>query len=197
MDKWNTFKTYVKSPPPELIAQVEYRSAFLSALGILAVTTILILKGLWWVIFAFVFQLGSLWANGMSAYARYKVFMSLRPEETYEYVLSDISFTRRRGRLIKLRYSAIMRWLILPCSFIVVIGFTGIQRVTADWIFRIKGIPILMYSDYLMQVAVWTILFYFIFTYVIIGGLIEYMEKEKVKKKKELKREDGVKEKVN
>jgi hypothetical protein len=185
MSKWENFKTYIRSPPPDVIAKVEYRSAFLSALGILTVCSILIFRGFWWVIFALIFQLGSLWANGMAALARYDVFMSLKPEETYEYILDDISFTRRRGRLIKLRHNIILRWLIFPSCFIITLFFTGIKSLSADYILRIKGIPIFLFSDYVLQVAVLTAMLYFIFTYICIGGLIEHIQREKNKEVKD------------
>jgi hypothetical protein len=183
MSKFQEWKEYVTSPPPELIAKVEYRSEILGALGILIVCGILIAKGFWWAILAMIFSIGGSWARGMSAYGRYKVFNSFKPEETYEYILEDISFTRRKQRLLVQRYPFYVRYLILPSNFILAVGTIGFKKIVVDYSFKLWDITVFVWSNYVFEVFILTLLFHFIFTYLIVGGLIEKIKRDEIKRK--------------
>lgn len=107
MNKLNKLKQAIKNPPPERLAAVEYKSHFMQMLGISAVCIILIAKGLWYIIFAFIFGLGISYSQGMTAYQKYKAIMSLRHPERIEDFERDISFTRRRSKIVQ---SVIGKW---------------------------------------------------------------------------------------
>lgn len=177
MSKFSEWKQYVTSPPPEVIKKIEYRSELLNALGIIFVCSILIYKGLWWAIFGIVFSIGTGWSRGMSAYSQYKIFMSFKPDETEDYILEDKSFTRRRQRLIKKVYPY-MRWLILPSIFILAVGIIGFKKVTVDFRFRLWDITLFVWSNYIFQLFFLTIFLYFIFGYILVGGLIEKSKRD-------------------
>ncbi len=101
MKKLKQLKEAVKNPPPERLARIEYRSHFLQMLGITAVCTILFAKGFWYIIFAFVFGVGISYSQGITAYKKYKMISSLVEKEKPKDFEKDISFTRRRGKIIK------------------------------------------------------------------------------------------------
>jgi hypothetical protein len=101
MKKIDEFKKALKTPPPERLARIEYRSHFFQMLGISVVCVVLILKGLWYIIFAFVFGLGISYSQGMSAYIKYRNIMALIKPESVEDYEGDISPTRKRSKIIK------------------------------------------------------------------------------------------------
>ncbi len=186
MSKFQEWKQYVMSPPPEVIKKIEYRSEFLNALGILVVCGILIYTGFWWAILAIIFSLGSGYSRWATAYSEYKLFMSFKPEENWDLILSDVSFTRRRQRLIKKRYPFYIRYLILPSIFILSVFFIGIKTIKLDWSFKLWGITLFGWSNYLGSLFFLTIFLYFIFTYILIGGLIEKQKRDERNKTKEI-----------
>ena len=94
-------KQALKNPPPERLAKVEYRSHLYQAFGIAFVCSILIYKGYWYIIFAFMFGIGISYSQGMSAYQRYKTIMSLTQPEKMEDYEKDISPSRRRTKIMK------------------------------------------------------------------------------------------------
>lgn len=183
MGKFSEWKQYVMSPPPEVIKKVEYRSEILNALGIIFVCSVLIWKGLWWAIFGIIFSLGSGYSRWASAYSQYKLFMSFKEEETYEYILEDKSFTRRRQRLLVQRYPFYIRYLILPSIFIISVFFIGIKSIKLDWSFKLWGITLIGWSNYLGSLLFLTTFLYFIFTYVLIGGLIEKIKRDDIRER--------------
>ena len=176
LSKWGQFKSYVKSPPPDVIAKTEYTGHFLNILGILVVSIVLVIKGIWYIIFGFIFMTLVSWAQGMSALARYKVFKSFLPEETYEYILTDKSFTRIRQRILKKRYKKYVRFLILVSCFMIAVSLFGLQDYSYH---NIKT----YFSSiwYIIKVGLTTILFYFTFTYLIIANIILKVKREEYK----------------
>lgn len=90
----------IKNPPPERLAKIEYQSHFLQGIGISAVCIALIYKGLWYIIFAFIFGVGISYSQGMTAYMKYKAIKSFRPQEKAEDFEKDISTTRRRSKIV-------------------------------------------------------------------------------------------------
>ena len=168
MSKWEEFKTYVRSPPPHILTKIEYRSHFLNIFGILGVSIVLILKGFWYVIFALIFSIGAYYAQGMSALQRYRVFVSMLPEETYEYILQDKSFTRKRQRLIKRVYPFYIRWLILFSTFIIIIQLFGLKSLTYT-----NLNTYLKVIFYVFKIGISTLIFYFSYLYILIAYFIE------------------------
>ena len=101
MDVMERLKEAIANPPPERLASIEYRSHFLSILGILVVSVVLFLKGFWYIIFALIFGVGVSYSQGMTAYRKYKNILAIMgKEEKFEDLKDDISPTRMRGKII-------------------------------------------------------------------------------------------------
>ena len=77
MNKYQQWKHAIKNPQPERLAKVEYQSHFFQMIGITVVCIALIIKGFWWIIFAFIFGLGISYSQGMSAMIKYRNIMAL------------------------------------------------------------------------------------------------------------------------
>lgn len=90
----------IKNPPPARLAKIEYQSHFLQIIGITVVCAFLFLKGFWYIIFAFIFGVGVSYSQGMTAYAKYNMISGLQPKEKIEDFEKDISWTRRRGKIV-------------------------------------------------------------------------------------------------
>ena len=99
MGKLKELKEAIKNPPPERLASIEYRSHAMNILGITAVTVILIAKGYWYIVLAFIFGVGVSYSQMMSSYAKYKAIREFNP--MVQPLLEDEkSPTRRRRRII-------------------------------------------------------------------------------------------------
>lgn len=97
MGYWNDLKQKMANPPPERLAAIEYRSHFMQMIGVTVVCVILILRGLWFVIFAFIFSIGISYSQGVTAYQKYQMIKSMSSPEPVELIKSP---TRKRGRII-------------------------------------------------------------------------------------------------
>jgi len=116
MSKLQNLKQAIASPPPQRLAAIEYRSHFLQMLGITVVCIALIWKGLWYIIFAFIFGLGISYSQGMAAYQKYKTIMTLvEPEKVEDYEL-DISPTRRRSKIVTHVFGSATKWVAAVVS---------------------------------------------------------------------------------
>ena len=162
MNKLKQLKEALKNPPPERLAQIEYKSHLYQALGITFVCGALIYKGFWWIIFAFIFGLGISYSQGMTAYMKYKTILSIiKPGSIQDYE-KDISPSRRRSKIVKHVFGnkiwflpAIVsvvaamliinptqpRWsLIVSYLFMIIVGYTflyfGILYWTANYFYR-------------------------------------------------------------
>ncbi len=71
MKKLKELKEAIKNTSPDRLAKIEYQSHFMQIIGVALVCGILIYKGFWWIIFAFVFSLGVSLSQGISAYQKY------------------------------------------------------------------------------------------------------------------------------
>ena len=110
MNKLKNFKEAIQSPPPERLAKIEYQSHFLQMLGITVVCFFLILKGLWYIIFAFIFGLGVSYSQGMSAYTKYRNILEMvEPDHPLNFE-EDISPTRRRSKIINHVFKNTAHW---------------------------------------------------------------------------------------
>lgn len=98
MNKIKQLKEAMKHTPAERLAKIEYQSHFLQMIGVSAVCGILIFKGFWWIIFAFIFSLGVSLSQFISAYQKYHAIIDIIGN-TYDYK-SDKSFTRKRSYII-------------------------------------------------------------------------------------------------
>lgn len=94
-------KQAMSNPPPERLAKIEYRSHLYQAFGISFVCLMLIYKGMWYIIFAFMFGIGISYSQGMGAYNRYKTIMEIIGPEKMEDYEKDISPSRRRSKIIQ------------------------------------------------------------------------------------------------
>lgn len=101
INKLKEFKEAVKNTPPERLARIEYRSHFLQACGITFVSIFLLMKGFWYIIFAFIFGLGISYSQGVTAYQKYHTILALIGKEKPEDFENDISLTRRRSKIIQ------------------------------------------------------------------------------------------------
>lgn len=98
MNKLKQLKEAMKQTPPDRLAKIEYQSHFMQMIGVSAVCSILIFKGFWWIIFAFIFSLGVSFSQFISAYQKYHAIKDIIGD-TYNYK-KDKSFTRKRSYII-------------------------------------------------------------------------------------------------
>lgn len=90
----------MQNPPPERLAKIEYRSHLYQGFGIIFVSIMLIMKGFWYIVFALIFGVGVSYSAGMTAYMKYKAIMSIKQPEKMRDFEKDISFTRRRTKIM-------------------------------------------------------------------------------------------------
>ncbi len=122
------FKEAVKNTPPDRLARIEYRSHFFQALGISFVCVLLVLKGYWYIIFAFIFGLGISYSQGMTAYKKWRNIKLFLGEEDPKEFETDISPTRRRSKIITHVYGKWANRIAIVISVVlsyVIIGFPG------------------------------------------------------------------------
>lgn len=93
-------KEAMKSPPPERLAKIEYQSHFLQMMGVGITSIVLVSRGFWYVLFAFIFSLGVSYSQGMSAYVRYNNIMNILGKINPADFEKDISPTRRRSKIV-------------------------------------------------------------------------------------------------
>jgi len=132
----------MKSPPPDRLAKIEYQSHFFQMIGITTVCIVLIIKGFWYIIFAFIFGLGISYSAGMSAMIKYRNIMALiKPEDFSEYD-HDVSPTRRRDKIVTHVFGRSSKWFALIISVIVsfVILGNSYSRVTLSLLYPIVSI---------------------------------------------------------
>ena len=154
MSKYQEWKEVIKSPPPERLAKVEYQSHLFQAFGITFVSIILIFKGFWYILFAFIFGLGISYSQGMSAYIKYNNIMALiRPEAVEDYD-KDNSPTRRRSKIIYHVFSSSAKWASIGASAIIPFFFIGFAQSRIAFSFA-----------YVMMMMVTFVLIYFGFFY--------------------------------
>lgn len=120
--KLQQLKQAIKNPPPERLASIEYKSHGLQAIGITFVCVFLIFKGFWYIIFAFIFGVGISYSQGMAAYSKYKMIMSMKPEEKIEDFVKDSSPTRRRSKIIKHVFGNYVHWFVIIAAVVVAVG---------------------------------------------------------------------------
>lgn len=173
--KFKQFKEAVNNTPPERLAKVEYQSHFLQMLGVSAACIILIVKGFWYVIFAFIFSLGISYSQGMMAYKKYHAIMNYVEEKKPEDFENDISPSRRRSNIVKYIFGSKAKWI----SIILSVTFSLLIFVNK---FSIPNITILQRILFTLG-FLFTLLLTFIFLYLIVFFKLAYpMYKRRVKK---------------
>lgn len=97
-NKWLELKEKIKNPPADRLAKIEYRSHFYNMMGVSLVCIILIVKGYWYVILAFIFSLGVSYSQGMTSYKKYQMICAMTSKIPIE---NEMSPSRKRDRIIK------------------------------------------------------------------------------------------------
>lgn len=115
MINWEQIKDKIKNPPADRLASIEYKSHFMQMLGTLMVCIILVARGYWYVIFAFIFALGISYSQGITAYQKYKMIISMKDPESLASIGEEKSPTRRRDKVIKSVFGNKGLWI---CSVI-------------------------------------------------------------------------------
>lgn len=100
MNKYQQLKKAIRQTPPERLAKIEYQSHFMHMVGVTTVCSILIWKGFWWIIFAFIFSLGVTYSQWISAIQKHKGIVEIVGVKKYN-PKRDKSFTRRRDYYIR------------------------------------------------------------------------------------------------
>ncbi len=159
MNKLQQLKQAIQNPPPDRLAKVEYRSHFFQMFGISVVCLFLILKGFWYIIFAFIFGIGISYSQGMTAYAKYRAISALlKPESPDEY-MNDPSITRRRTKIINYTFKGVAKWASIIIA--VFTSFALIPVTTSRWVMILAY----MISIPLIFVLMYFFLFYWVALY--------------------------------
>ena len=160
MGKIEKLKEAIKNPPPQRLAQIEYRSHLFQSFGIIFVCIMLIMKGFWYIIFALIFGVGISYSQGMSAYMKYKAIMSYVEEEKPEDFENDISPTRRRSKIIHSVFGSKAHWLSIIVSIVSTILLhlkfaIGINRwaLSFGYLFLISGLYMVFYLGIAYYIA--------------------------------------------
>lgn len=142
MGKYKEWKEAIKNPAPERLAKVEYQSHFFQMIGITIVCIVLIVKGFWWIIFAFVFGLGISYSQGMSAMIKYRNIMALIKPEHFSSYDHDISPTRRRDKIVTHVFGKSSKWISLIMAVVLSFVILGNQysRITLSLLYPIVSI---------------------------------------------------------
>lgn len=162
MKKFKRLKQAIKNTPPDRLAKIEYQSHFMQILGVSLVCGILIWKGYWWIIFAFIFSLGVSLSQGISAYQKYHVIKDI-VGETYNYK-KDKSFTRKRDYVITSVYGWWIKWFVMAWAVLFVL-FTFPYNT---WYLKILF-------------TLWIIIFYIFFYFYVVYWIAKLIYKEKKK----------------
>lgn len=154
-NKYQQWRKAIKNPPADRLAKIEYQSHFLQMIGITIVSIILIYKGLWYIIFAFIFMLGINYSQGMNAYRKYQNIKEFMPKENPKDYEKDISPSRRRGKIIEHVYGSRAKWvsILISVMLLTMIEFS----INTTWIIRSLIYPLLLGFFH------W--FFYFVITY--------------------------------
>lgn len=161
MNKLQELKQVIQNPPPERLAKIEYRSHFFQMFGISVVCLFLILKGFWYIIFAFIFGIGISYSQGMTAYAKYRAISALlKPEDPKDF-MDDPSLTRRRTKIINHSFGSVAKWASIIIA--VFTSFTMIPVTVSRWIMILAymiSIPLIFVLMYFF-VFYWAALYYY------------------------------------
>ena len=166
----------MKNPSPERLTEIEFKSHFLQIFGIIAAGILIVIyaKPIWYIIFAFIFGVGVSYSQGMNAYRRYKTISKFKPKENPKDFEKDISFTRKRSKIISYAYGKWVSWIMIASS--VVVAMMVINPDLARWKLMILY-PIVIFAVY------------FVAYYLLVYSLAYSLYKDDIKIKKEVKNE--------
>ncbi len=150
MGKWEQILKAVKDPPPERLAAIEYRSHMLNILGVMMVSIILIYKGFWYIIFAFIFGTGVSYSQMVGSYRKYLAIREFNPMK-YPSIEKDPSPTRKRSRIINEALGSNIKWLISIIS--VIVSLFIINPSESGWAVK-AAYPLLV-------MFIWILIYYF------------------------------------
>jgi hypothetical protein len=125
MNKFKQLKKAIKNPPAERLMKIEYQSHFLQILGVLFVCSILVYKGFWYIIFAFIFSLGISYSQGITAYRKYNMIVNMN-NSSYDYK-KDKSPTRKRDYIIESVSGKFVKYGVILVSLIVTWDWFGVE----------------------------------------------------------------------
>ncbi len=153
MNKLKKLKQVLKSPPPERLAEIEYKSHFLQMVGITAVCIVLILKGFWYIIFALIFGVGVSYSQGITAYQKFKMIKSLTAPEKPENFRKDISPSRRRSKIINFTLGPSAKWLSIITAVVMTYITLGnkLSRWTLMWTYPLSILIIYIFFYYFIS----------------------------------------------
>jgi hypothetical protein len=170
MSKLEELKNAMANPPPQRLAKIEYQSHFLSIIGVMFVCIVLLSRGFWYIIFAFVFSLGVSYSQGMSAYTKYRNIMSIVEPERAEEFEEDKSPTRRISKIVNYIFGTHTSKVVTLLSVIITVFV--IDPTISRWL--------------LMPVYLITIIFLYIVIYFLILYWIAYpIYKKKIRREKQ------------
>ena len=149
MNRFKKLKEAIKNTSPDRLAKIEYQSHFMQMLGVSAVCGILIFKGFWWIIFAFIFSLGVSFSQFISAYQKYHAIRDIIGD-TYNFH-KDKSFTRRREYIITKVFGKKVKIVSLVSS-----GLTTLLLIPYDiWYMKV------LFS--IIMIVIYVFYYYFLF----------------------------------
>lgn len=167
MKKLKEIKEAITNPPVGRLEKIEYQSHFMQILGVMVVCAILIWKGFWYIIFAFIFSIGVSYSQGINAYRRYRIIN--QHKEPYNPML-DKSPTRRRNFVIKKIFGKYV-WII---AAVISIVLTYLLIPFDKWYMKISFAIIILFN--------YLIIYFFIF-YFIAKPFYDRRIKKEIKKK--------------
>ena len=154
MNKYKELKEAMGNPPPQRLAKIEYQSHFLSMIGVMFVCIVLLSKGFWYIIFAFVFSLGISYSQGMSAYRKYVNIMNVvEPEQAKEFE-NDISPTRRRSKIIDYVFGKHTLKIVGVISVIITVFL--VDPTMSRWLL----VPVYLMSIMLLYIVIYFLILY-------------------------------------
>ena len=140
--KYELFREAIKNPPADRLAKIEYQSHFLQMVGVTFASIILFYKGLWYVVFAFIFMLGISYSQGMNAYRKYQNIKEFMPKENPKDYEKDISPSRRKGKIVEYVYGKRVKWFSIILSVIFSYLLIG---VNFSWWIRSLIYPVVIF----------------------------------------------------
>lgn len=154
MSKIRDLKHAVANPPAARLAKTEYISHFLSLFGILAVCIFLIFKGFWYIIFALIFGVGVSYSQGMTALQKYRMIVTMQPKVKIEEFSNDISFSRRRAKIVGWAYGRIPS--LVSIVFAILFSVFVVSHIVDSFLLKISLYPII-------AILIYAFLYYFCF----------------------------------
>lgn len=153
MGKLQEVKQAILNPPPQRLAKTEYQSHFLNMLGVLVVSIILIYKGFWYIVFAFIFSIGVSYSQGVTAYRKYHLIKAAVGDIPIE---QDKSPSRKRDRVIKSVFGKYISFLTTLLS--IAISWGVIDPRISHWYVKVAFVFLVFFTK--------IILYYFIFYWI-------------------------------